>query len=481
LEGLEISEIKKSLLNKVLRIEAEFFQKKYLCIEAQLIKKLSAPLESLVSKVSDGTHFTPTYVDEGVPFLSALNILDSKIDIEAGHQFITHKEHLSLYRRCDPKLGDILLRKVGVGPRWAAVVPAGLPEFSVFVSVALIRPRTELISPEVFTVFINGEYGQSQFLRVQKGASQPDLHLEDIREVLVPIFGGDFQEEITRMYKKLASLIEQSKTSYAQAEQALLEAVGLADFKPSTQNTNIKTFAQIGASSRLDAEYYQTKYEVFEATVKSNKNGYTMIKNEYDQFNTVSRKPKTAYHYIEISDVNVSDGTNSPILIETIELPANAKFEVIKGDLIISKVRPNRGAVTVIEADFDNLIVSGAFTVLREKPSSVFTKEVLKVLLRTPIYREWMLQFNVGTQYPVIRDEDILNLPIPKIDLYTQNHISELVQKSFKLKAESERLLSVAKRAVEMAIEQNEAAAMHFIENSTNQAFETHQFFEKNQ
>ena len=50
----------------------------------------------------------------------------------------------------------------------------------------------------------------------------------------------------------------------------MLEAVGLADFKPTTQNTNIKTFAQsFGASGRLDSEYYQPKYEEIESAIIS--------------------------------------------------------------------------------------------------------------------------------------------------------------------------------------------------------------------
>ena len=61
---------------------------------------------------------------------------------------------------------------------------------------------------------------------------------------------------------------------------------------------------------------------------------------------------------------------------------------------------------------------------------------------------------------------EIENVVLPIIALATQTKISELVQQSFSLKAQSEHLLSVAKRAVEIAIEQDEAAAMHFIENS---------------
>ena len=77
---------------------------------------------------------------------------------------------------------------------------------------------------------------------------------------------------------------------------------------------------------------------------------------------------------------------------------------------------------------------------------------------------------NIGTQYPVIRDDDILNLPIPKIDIATQANISELVQHSFTLKAESKRLLNVAKRAVEIAIEQDEVAGLAYIKKETEAA-----------
>lgn len=44
-----------------------------------------------------------------------------------------------------------------------------------------------------------------------------------------------------------------------------------------------------------------------------------------------------------------------------------------------------------------NFSVSGAFTVLREKADSKFSKETLKVLLRTQMYWEWLLKFNIGT------------------------------------------------------------------------------------
>ena len=147
-------------------------------------------------------------------------------------------------------------------------------------------------------------------------------------------------------------------------------------------------------------------------------------------------------------------------------MPANAKIEAKYGDILISKVRPNRGAIAIIDFDDTDLIVSGAFTVLRAKSDGIMSAETLKVLLRTSIYREWLLKFNVGTSYPVIKDDDVLDLPIPIVDFKIQRQIADLVQHSFALKAQSTHLLEVAKRAVEIAIEENEAAATAWIGDS---------------
>lgn len=462
LEGLEISIIEHSKLENFSDFSPEYYQKSHILDSNNLRKK---PFNSIakIAYVTDGEHGSPDWDElSKIKYVTAESIrpnyiLDIDFDTISEAQF-------SRNARAALRENDVLIYSVGAYAGYAAKAEKHLFPASIPRSVAIVRLQDKAYKPEYLSVFLNSRFGAFQTKRFRAGNAQPMLALEKINQFEIPVLNITFQNEIALLYNNAYMARLNSKDHYLKAERALLELVGLADFKHTIQNINIKSVVQsFGKSGRLDAEYYQLKYEAFENAIKSNINGYTVIKNEYDHLNTVSRKPKATYHYIEISDVNVGDGTNSPNIIETNELPANAKFEVMKGDLIISKVRPNRGAISVIESDFDNLIVSGAFTVLREKPSSVFTKEVLKVLLRTPIYREWMLQFNVGTQYPVIRDEDILNLPIPIIDLPTQTQISQLVQESFVLKAESERLLNVAKRAVDIAIEQDEAAGLAYI------------------
>ena len=109
----------------------------------------------------------------------------------------------------------------------------------------------------------------------------------------------------------------------------------------------------------------------------------------------------------------------------------------------------------------DGLLVSGAFTVLREKTD--YRREVLQVILRSELYRNLLLRFNVGTSYPVIKDEDVMNLPVPILDPDTQNLIAQNVQQSFSLRKKSQQLINAAVKAVEIAIESTEQAAVNFI------------------
>lgn len=61
------------------------------------------------------------------------------------------------------------------------------------------------------------------------------------------------------------------------------------------------------------------------------------------------------------------------------------------------------------------------------------------------------------------KPSEIEQVEIPIIDIQIQEKIASLVSESFTLKKQSEQLLKTAKRAVEIAIEENEDAAIAFI------------------
>ena len=143
------------------------------------VKKLIEVCE----KITDGTHQTPTYFDDGVLFLSSRNVTSGTIDWE-NVKYIDAKQHGEMQRRVSPRLNDILLAKNGT-TGVAAMVDRDVP-FDIYVSLALLRPLAT-VHPTFLLHFINSPLAKKQFTKRLKGVGVPNLHLEEIREVEIPI------------------------------------------------------------------------------------------------------------------------------------------------------------------------------------------------------------------------------------------------------------------------------------------------------
>ncbi|MDD7913779.1 hypothetical protein [Polaribacter ponticola] len=468
LEGLEISEIRYSeVLKHTLssRFDSEFFKKIYLKDDKAIAKNGFNKLVKVTNKINVGFvgAMVKHYRDEGITILQTKNI-DAFFITDSDTIKITPHFHNELKKSKIHKK-DILIARSGSFGKASIYLDDEVINSS---DIIIVEANELLINPYFLVSFLNSKFGINQMIRFASGGLQGHVNLTILEELEVPKINNVFQLEIERLLELAYSQKQQSKEAYKQAENILLKDIGLQCFTPNTEPINIKNLKDSFAiSGRLDAEYYQLKYEDIENKILNNTNGFTIIANEFEHIYLKSKKEKIGFNYIEIGDVNVSDGSCNSNYVLTKELPANAKTLVKKGDILISKVRPYRGAVTLINFEKEDLIVSGAFTVLREKETSIFSNEVLKVLLRTKEYKELLLKFNVGTSYPVIKDIDVLKLPIPKISKKVQEDVTLKIQLSSKLKQQSKHLLEVAKIAVEIAIEENEDVAIEYIKNQS--------------
>ncbi len=140
------------------------------------------PLKEVCAKITDGTHQTPKYFDDGIIFLSSKNVTSGKIDWE-NIKYIDEKQHIEMHKRVAPRIGDILLAKNGT-TGVAAMVDRDVV-FDIYVSLAHIRVLDEII-PDFMLYFINSPIAKKQFNKRLKGSGVPNLHLEEIREVIIP-------------------------------------------------------------------------------------------------------------------------------------------------------------------------------------------------------------------------------------------------------------------------------------------------------
>ena len=93
--------------------------------------------------ITCGVAARPNYVDEGIPFLSAKNVKNGRI-IFNDYRFISAQDHAKLTKRNKPEIGDVLYTRVGSFGE-AAVIDREI-EFSIFVSLTLIKPKKEVVA-----------------------------------------------------------------------------------------------------------------------------------------------------------------------------------------------------------------------------------------------------------------------------------------------------------------------------------------------
>lgn len=459
MDGLDFQEIYKSSLENEFTIGAEYYGKKY--VEAlATVNKISdkTTLGKMWILATDGDHGSPDYQESGVLYLLSECVQEGYIE-KSKCRYITEEKNRELNRSCLHP-GDIVVTKTGVYFGKSAVIPENIPEANTIAHVGKITLKAEH-NPYYVSTFLNCKYGYYQLRRRGIKATRPEIKLVEFPDIVVPKFSKKLYLEIETTVRKANKLINEACVTLDISSQILMQVMGIKQNDTKTVNKALVGFSQsFQTTGRLDAEYYQSKYQVYENSILSATGGYTFVKSVFIPIKDKCSRSAAAYDYVEIGDIDVGTGSATYNSVNTEDLPDNAKIMTCNADILISKVRPNRGAVAILERE--GLLVSGAFTVLRENGD--YPKEVLQALFRTSVYKDWLLRYNVGTSYPVIKDEDVLNMPIPILDDANKKLIVLNAQKAAAFRRKSKQLLEIAKHTVEIAIEEGEATALRWLE-----------------
>lgn len=170
-------------------------------------------LGDVCSEINDGTHYTPTYVPEGVPFYSVENVTANDF---VNVKYITQEEHNLLIKRCRPEKGDILLTRIGsIGDTrlidWDV-------DASIYVSLALLKTNQKAESAYVY------EYTKSSFFikdieaRSLLNATPKKINMGDIKGV--PIKCPKSRDEQLTIAKILSDMRAEIDTLEQHLEKA---------------------------------------------------------------------------------------------------------------------------------------------------------------------------------------------------------------------------------------------------------------------
>jgi restriction endonuclease S subunit len=467
LRGLEIQVMslsKAKNFNDEYRWDSDYYIKDYLNNAEYLKGKNCNDFINFTDAIKKGIFDLPPtfYKTEGIPFIRTTEIKKSTVNFNStvfiDEAINIENDKTTLYPY------DLVFTKIGAYIGDVAILPTKYKSYNFSQNVAGARLKNSIDGPYLISFFLS-KYGKRQVLRSQMLSGQGKLELEDIRKYQIPIVSNDFKISLKSLLDSSFDKDLQTESNYSNATIQLLAHLGLSEWKPTEENKSIKRFSKSFAiSGRLDAEYYQPKFDqLFEEIEKV----------EHKPLGTIASFKKSiepgsdAYQTEGIPFIRVSDiskfGLSEPEIHLDREIYNDETLKPKKDTILLSK-DGSVGIAYKVEQDLD-VITSSALLHL-----TITDKEVLPDYL-TLVLNSKLTQMQAerdagGSIIQHWRPDEIKQVLIPILPLDIQKDLVKQIQQSFKLRQESTKLIDIAKQAVEIAIEQNENAAMKFIKDN---------------
>lgn len=485
LERLEISTINLSKLERTNRLDTEFYTKENLKV-LDILKRHSLFSINDLTKVSDGNHMSISdyFTEIGVPYYRGQDV--KNYFIEQGNPICIDSKIYDTpnLRRSHLQKGDVLLSIVGTIGGVSLVTTNDKATCNC--KLAILRPKE--INGFFLSVYLKTKFGQNQIHKFTRGAVQKGLILEDMDQIFVPKFSEDFQKSICSLVEISQKTIYNSKEAYSQAESLLLQEIGLETDPLTTNelvtgsnpgaiiNTNVKSFKEsFRVTGRLDAEYYQKKYEVIIEKIKSQKHdtlqNIVEINKSIEPGSNYYSDDETGLPFMRVADYN-KFGLSEPNKKLTPDFVKDNQDKIDdlkpkKGTILFSK-DGSVGTAYHLREDF-NGVTSSAILHLKVRNEKEVITEYLTLALNSKLVQMQAERDAGGSIILHWRVGEIQNVVVPIIDYKKQQEIAQLIEESFSLKKQSEHLLEVAKKAVEIAIEESEEVAMNYIKINTDE------------
>lgn len=130
--------------------------------------------------------------------------------------------------------------------------------------------------------------------------------------------------------------------------------------------------------------------------------------------------------YIDISAVGEGIFLADPKILSMREAPSRAQRLLVKGDTLLSTVRPNRRSMVWMKEPAANMVASTGFAVLRANPS-IITPRYLYYIVFDKSFTEYLVTREQGAAYPAVNSTDIAEANIQLPSLVKQKSIEHIL------------------------------------------------------
>lgn len=462
MDGLEFQEILYSELEFSGRIDAEYYQKKY-CIQEKMISnctndKLFHLADFLIGPFGSAYN-TSNYVDmSGYRYIRGQDV--KPFMLKNTEPRYVAEEDFNRLQKYSLRARDILVSVVGTLGNACVVTEKDIPAIFSCKSTVI---RTNKVNPYFLMAYLNSKYGKSLLLRQERGAIQKGLNLDDLRMLNIPLLSNDFHNICEKMIREARKLIDDAEALYKDAEKLLTETLGLKNFNFQTEKYCIKSFQNSYRNTgRLDAEYYQKKYDLIEGKLKNYDANIKRL-NEVAKYIFTGEYAEEYFCYKEgrkyyIRGTDIGRGfveTNDEYCIDPKHYSKFAK----KGDIITGRVG-TIGNFGVIDEDLEGSVCSD--NILCFHLPENYVPEVYVLYFNLTFTKELITRLARGSVQQRLNQETLGDILVPFINVEIQEKLRRVINKSREMELEAKKMLDKVVLIVETAIEQGEDVASNF-------------------
>lgn len=441
--SVNFSIIQKSQLEGAKRIDAEYYQPEYF----RYIKTLENLKAQPISDVA--INAKRKFIPDNEKLFQYIEI--SEIDLstgEYGKKDINGKEAPDRAQWILEK-NDIIISTVRPIRNAVSLIRENAGNLVCSSGFAVLKP--EKIEPEYLFVYLKTKPIIRLLDRKTTASMYPAIVPEDIMNLKIYIGDEKFRSLIKKLVIQSFMELDNAKSLYSQAEDLLLEELGLKNYKFKDDLFFIVNSSKV--KERIDADYFQPKYEeLLEQIRKYNPNklenyisnystGYTFKSENYQE---------EGIPLIRINNIKkgLIDLSNTAYLSEK-DFSLSPKDEAKPGDIVLS-MSGSIGLTAMIPPEIPKCSVNQRILKFTSKN---INKEYLILVLNSIVGSLQFERIGTGGVQTNISYKDIKNIIIPELETNIQQKIAELVIKSHEARKKSKELLNEAKRKVEEIIE----------------------------
>lgn len=368
------------------------------------------------------------------------------------------------------KAGELLIEVKGKAEK-VAVVPRDFPEKTLVTGTCFKLTTHEEWQRSILVAHLTGRFGSLLKDRLKTNLLVAYIAKDDLFNIPIPMLGDGLVQAIHRVVEMSLSTRNDIISKQYEANALLLDALGTADWTPPEPLSYTARAADALAFGRIDAQYFMPAKEQVRQSLAALPGRLLSdrVDSIREQWVPDRAPPKMRVRNFDVTDALVP-------LLNTEKEPSFAAEigsmkKVLKdGDVAVSRLRAYLKEIAVVRAtDEIPSVGSSEFIVLRPKDNAI-SPETLMVFLRSAPVQTILKWCQDGSQHPRFSESDLLSIPVPDAVGQVSRDITQIVQEGFAARHRASKLLDVAKRAVEIAIEDGEHAAMAYLDQTEEAA-----------